>query len=259
MKTNKIFAALLMGLAMVACQPKGEKAAEGAEGAAKTAKDYEPSKALKDSVAYLVGVNFGSFLQSYDFGELNWNQIKKGMEDFLKAKGNPRDEDFGAQFKVDPNRMNDMFNNFLEMRSNQKMLVNQEAGEKFLAANRRKDGVEETPSGLQYMILDPGNELAKAASSQDTVWVHYKGTLLDGTVFDEVKEEDEAVHFVLDRVIKGWTEGLQYVGEGGRIKLFIPSELAYGARAPQNIGPNQTLIFDVTVDKVSRFVPSGDK
>ncbi len=254
MKTNKLFAALLMGLAVVACQPK-EKAAEGEEnapaaaGQVKTAKDFTPSRATVDSVSYLVGIQYGQFLKNYDFGELNWNQIKKGMDDFVKAKGNPGDPDFVKQFKVNPEDMNRLFNDYLENRQNRKMLANKEAGDKFLAANKKKEGVLETESGLQYKILDPGSDV-KPTNDQDTVWVRYKGTLLDGTVFDEVTPDKDSIRFVLGRVIKGWTEGMKLIGEGGKVKLFIPSDLAYGERAPREIGPNQTLVFDVDLLKV---------
>lgn len=262
MKKSLLFAALVLGIAALACQQK--PAAEATEGdeiapveevapVAKTSKDFKVSKATKDSVAYLVGVNFGSFIKGYDFGELNYCQIKKGMRAFIKAKGNPRDPEFGKQFRIDPNEMNNLFNNYLENRRQEKLLANKEAGEKFLAKNAKKAGVVVTESGLQYLVVEPGSDLVPA-SDKDTVWVRYKGTLLDGTVFDEVKPEADSVRFTLDRVVKGWTEGMKYVGEGGKIKLFVPSELAYGERGPQTIGPNQTLIFDIELCKVAPFV-----
>ena len=262
MKKSLLFAALVLGIAALACQQKpaveateGEEIAPVAEEmapAAKTSKDFKVSQATKDSVAYLVGVNFGSFIKGYDFGELNYCQIKKGMRAFIKAKGNPRDPEFGKQFRVDPNEMNDLFNNYLENRRQEKLLANKEAGEKFLAKNAKKAGVVATESGLQYIVEIPGSDLVPV-SDKDTVWVRYKGTLLNGDVFDEVKPEADSVRFVLKSVVKGWTEGLKYVGEGGKIKLFVPSDLAYGERAPQNIGPNQTLIFDVDVCKVALY------
>lgn len=263
MKKSLLFAALVLGIAALACQQKpaaeateGEEIAPATEQAApvaKTSKDFKVSKATKDSVAYLVGVNFGSFIKGYDFGDLNYCQIKKGMRAFIKAKGNPRDPEFGKQFRIDPNEMNNLFNNYLENRRQEKLLANKEAGEKFLAKNAKKAGVVVTESGLQYLVVEPGSELVPA-SDKDTVWVRYKGTLLDGTVFDEVKPEADSVRFTLDRVVKGWTEGMKYVGEGGKIKLFVPSELAYGERGPQTIGPNQTLIFDIELCKVAPFV-----
>ena len=252
MKTKFIFFALMMGAMTVACSPK-EAAVEGEEAveAVKTAKDYVPSRAQIDSVSYLVGINFGSFIKGYDFGDLNFSQIVKGMKDFVAAEGDMRDADFGKQFKIDPEQMNALFNAYLENRHNFKLLVNKEAGQKFLAANKAKADVLQTPSGLQYRIIEPGNDVKAAAT--DTVWVRYQGKTLDGKVFDEVKEDAEPVHFTLNRVIPGWTEGMQLVGEGGKIELFIPGDLAYGERGNQGIEPNATLIFTVEVVKVGKL------
>lgn len=262
MKTKKFFSALLLGLAVVACTPKaGEEAADAAQAAdeasvapkALTAADFKSSKAEIDSVSYLLGINFGSFLKGYDFGgDINYSQVVKGMKDFVNSKGDTRDEDFTKQFKIDPNTMNDLFNKFLQKRHNLVAFQNKEAGEKFLAANAKKDGVQTTESGLQYIILEPGNDVKPALT--DTVWVHYVGKLLDGTVFDQTEEDGDAVSFTLNRVIPGWSEGLQLIGEGGKVQLFIPSNIAYGEQGNQAIQPNSTLIFDVTLDKVGKFV-----
>ena len=254
MKTKFILAALMMGATVVACTPKAEVAAEGEEAveAVKTAKDYIPSKAVVDSVSYLIGVNFGSFIKGYDFGDVNYSQIVKGMKDFVNAKGNMRDPGFNEQFKVNPERINDMFNSYLENRHNYKLLVNKEAGEKFLAANKKNDGVVETESGLQYRIMNDGNNVHPAAT--DTVWVRYQGKTLDGKVFDEVKEDAEPARLTLNRVIPGWTEGLQLIGEGGEIDLYIPANLAYGERGNQGIEPNSTLVFNIKLTKVGKFV-----
>ncbi|MCQ2187074.1 MAG: FKBP-type peptidyl-prolyl cis-trans isomerase [Bacteroidales bacterium] len=255
MKTAKFFAALVLGIAAVACAPK-EAAVEGEDGAAiapkeMTAKDFLPTKAEKDSVSYLMGINFGSFIKNYNFGDdLNYSEIVKGIKAFVAAEGNMRDPEFNEQFKINPELMNDVFNSYLEKRHNLAVCENREKEEKFLAENRKKDGVEETESGLQYKIINPGNDVKPAA--QDTVWVKYCGKLLDGTVFDETTEDAEPVRMQLNRVIKGWTEGLQLVGEGGEIELYIPSNLAYGEQGNQAIEPNSTLIFNVKVDKVGK-------
>jgi len=83
--------------------------------------------------------------------------------------------------------------------------------------------------------------------------VRYKGTLLDGTVFDEVAEDADPIRLTLNRVVAGWTEGLQLIGEGGKIQLFLPAELAYGEQGNQGIGPNNALIFDVELTKVGKI------
>ena len=119
---------------------------------------------------------------------------------------------------------------------------------RFQTANKEKEGVVETESGLQYIIEEEGTGIAPAAT--DTVEVNYEGRLLDGTVFDSSYERGESIKFPLNGVIKGWGEGLTYVKEGGKIRLFIPSSLAYGERATGPIPANSTLIFDVELIKV---------
>ena len=265
MKTNKFFAALLMGAAVVACTPKAEATAEDNEISEtieeivkeKSAKDYLPSKAKVDSVSYLIGINFGSFIKGYNFGDVNYKQVVKGIKDFVAAKGNQRDPDFGEQFKVNPDKMNELFNEYLENRHNYTLLVNKDKEEKFLASNKKNEGVVETASGLQYRIIDEGND--NKPSPVDTVWVKYKGTLLDGTVFDQTAEDAEPVRMLLNRVVKGWTEGLQLIGEGGEIDLYIPSDLGYGERGNQGIEPNSTLIFNVKLDKVGKVAPAAEE
>ena len=249
--------ALAMGLAVMACQPKSEQAAEGENEAAaevapkeQTAKDFLPSRSELNDVSYLVGVNFGSFIKNYNFGDLNYAQIRKGMEDFLNAKGNPGQPGFEEQFRVDPNRMNELFNGFLENRRNYTLYTNREKEEKFLAANAKKDGIQVSASGLQYRIINEGNEVKPAGA--DTIWVRYKGQLLDGTVFDQTPEEGEAARLYLNRVVRGWTEGLQLIGEGGEIELFIPAKLGYGDNGNRGIEPGATLIFNVSLEKVGK-------
>ena len=253
MKTIKLFAVLVMGMAMVACTPKNATPAVDGEGAAKvmSSKDLQPTKAQIDSVSYLLGVQLGSFMKSYSFGEdFNYNEIIRAIKDFVGAKGDFRSPEFLEQFKINPEEMNGVFNRFLEQRRQITALENKEAGDKFLADNAKKDGVQSTPSGLQYKIINAGNDVKPAAT--DTVWVNYKGTLLDGTVFDETPEGSDPVQLQLNRVIPGWTEGLQLIGEGGKIELYIPADLAYGENGTRGIDPNSTLVFDIDLSKVGK-------
>ena len=254
MNTKTIIAALLMGFAVAACGPKAEAPAEeeNAPVAEKKAKDYLPSKARVDSVSYLIGINFGSFIKGYNFGDVNFAQIQKGMKDFIKAKGSTRDPEFGEQFKINPEVMNTLFNEYLEQLSNYTAAVNKEKEAKFLEANKAKKDMQVSPSGLQYRIVDMGNTDLMPGPT-DTVVVNYEGKLLDGTVFDK-SAEGEPVDFVLNRVIKGWTEGLQYIGEGGKIELYIPADLAYGASGTQGIEPYSTLIFTTELVRVGKTV-----
>ncbi len=122
-------------------------------------------------------------------------------------------------------------------------------GEKFLQDNGAKEGVVTTASGLQYKILTPGT--GKSPKATDTVLVHYAGTLIDGTEFDSSYKRKAPIEFPLNRVIAGWTEGVQLMSEGAKFRFFIPSKLAYGSRgAPGAIGPNEALIFEVELLEV---------
>lgn len=126
---------------------------------------------------------------------------------------------------------------------------NAEEGSAFLQKNRNEPGVMETESGLQYKIVTQGTGAKPAAT--DRVTVHYRGTLLNGTEFDSSYSRGEPATFPLNGVIPGWTEGLQLINAGGKIMLYIPSELAYGERgAGASIGPNSTLIFEVELISV---------
>jgi FKBP-type peptidyl-prolyl cis-trans isomerase len=118
----------------------------------------------------------------------------------------------------------------------------------FLTEIRKKDGVVSTPSGLAYEIVQPGTGAKPKLS--DTVRVHYTGTLVNGTVFDSSRESDQPAEFELGRVIPGWSEGIQQIAAGGKIKLYVPPHLAYGDEGAGGIPPAATLIFDVELLEV---------
>ncbi len=264
MKKTIFFASLTLimtGLAVAACGRSAETAVEAPEGAVEGEElsvsapeklsDLLPDKAERDSVSYLVGVNFGSFLKGYNFGDdLNYRQILRGMKDFMAAKGDMNSPEFIAQLKHNPMNINNAFNSYLGKRSRYTAAVNKQAAEKFFAANGAKEGVETTESGLQYKIIEKGNDVVPGP--RDTVWVRYKGSLLDGTVFDQSPEGVDSIRMMLSQVIKGWQEGLQLVGEGGKIELYIPAELGYGERGTRNIEANSALIFDIDLTRVGK-------
>ena len=125
---------------------------------------------------------------------------------------------------------------------------NQAAGEAFLRENAARDEVVTTLSGLQYEVLEEGD--GDKPEAEDIVTVHYTGRLLDGTVFDSSVERGEPTEFPLNRVIPGWTEGLQLMSPGAKYRFWIPANLAYGMQAPPAIGPNQVLDFEVELIKV---------
>ncbi|MEM9749472.1 MAG: FKBP-type peptidyl-prolyl cis-trans isomerase [Pseudomonadota bacterium] len=126
-----------------------------------------------------------------------------------------------------------------------------ERGAAFLKANADADGVKVTASGLQYQVLRAG-EGGASPTARDTVEVHYRGVLLDGMEFDSSYSRGETIEFPLNRVIPGWTEGVQLMSEGDLYRFFVPADLAYGRRGTPGgpIGPNETLVFDVELIKV---------
>ncbi|MDP2561584.1 FKBP-type peptidyl-prolyl cis-trans isomerase [Psychrobium sp. 1_MG-2023] len=122
--------------------------------------------------------------------------------------------------------------------------VNIEIGQQFLEANKLEEGVQVTPSGLQYKVLTEGTG-EEHPTSRSKVTVHYHGTLIDGTVFDSSVDRGETISFGLNQVIKGWTEGLQLMVVGQKTRFYIPSELGYQNRSTGSIPPGSVLIFDV--------------
>ena len=258
MKTIKFFAMAAVAVMTVAsCGPKKSSYQRLVDETKKDkeVKMLEPSKATKDSISYLLGVNYALMLDSQGFfdsaSEINIDELKKGFADAFKngSPSNPYglDEEWAKSFKISPYDMNQIFNTYLMNRRAYKATFNLKLGQKYLAENKNKSGVKATESGLQYIIHAEG-EGAKV-QPEDRVLVNYKGTLLDGTEFDA----NDSTEFYANQVIKGWTEGLGLLGKGGKATLYIPSELAYGERgAGRDIEPNSTLIFEVEVLDIIR-------
>jgi FKBP-type peptidyl-prolyl cis-trans isomerase FklB len=195
------------------------------------------------SVGYDLGRNIPRAIGS--ISNLDIDQFVQGMKDALK--NNPQLTDEEIRTLVEQFRTEAMANRAKEF--NDKGQKNLEEGKKFLAENKSKEGVKETASGLQYKIIKPGT--GKQPKATDRVEVHYEGTLLDGTVFDSSYKRGETIEFGLNQVIKGWTEGVQLIKEGGEIMLYIPHDLAYGSSGSgSSIGPNSTLIFKVELFSV---------
>lgn len=129
--------------------------------------------------------------------------------------------------------------------SNKKLAIeNMQSGSEYLAANKTREGVLTTASGLQYLVLEPSSS-DEMPQSNSRVTVHYHGTLIDGTVFDSSVQRGEPIEFGLNQVIRGWTEGLQLMKKGEKARLFIPPELGYGNRSAGSIPAGSVLIFDV--------------
>ncbi|WP_082915228.1 FKBP-type peptidyl-prolyl cis-trans isomerase [Arachidicoccus ginsenosidimutans] len=138
----------------------------------------------------------------------------------------------------------------LFQKNQEKATANLKAGEEFLAENAKKENVIALESGLQYEVLKEGDGAKPTVTSNVTC--HYHGTLINGTIFDSSVQRGQPATFPLNRVIKGWTEGLQLMNVGSKFRFYIPSHLAYGNRAVSaEIGANSTLIFDVELLGVS--------
>ena len=150
----------------------------------------------------------------------------------------------GQMPEIMPDEANNILQTYFEKIQNEKGKEAKEAGEKFLAENKTREGVVTLESGLQYKILNEGSGAKPTAN--DTVKCHYEGRLINGQVFDSSIRRGEPAEFPVGGVIAGWVEALQLMSVGSKWQLYIPSELAYGQHgAGAAIGPNETLIFDV--------------
>ena len=203
-----------------------------------------------DSLSYSLGVMMGMQFQQSKLNYLDMSAYTQAVEDVLADK-KLKIEMMAAQMFLQNyfTKMQEMEQQEMEREA----VLNLEKGQKFMAENKNKEGVIETPSGLQYKVISEGS--GPFATAIDTVEVHYLGTLIDGSKFDSSYDRGETTSFPLNGVIKGWTEGLQLIPEGSKVIFYIPSELAYGnqARGPQLPG-NSTLIFEVELVKVKKAV-----
>ena len=202
-------------------------------------------KTDKEKISYAIGVNMAQSI-THISDEINLTMLQKGISDKIQGK----------ELLVPNEEAKPLLQAFSEKlaakqqeeaaKAGQKNL---EEGQAFLQGNKTAEGVVTTESGLQYKVLREGE--GKSPGQSDRVKVHYKGTKLDGTMFDSSYERNQPATFQADQVIKGWTEGLQLMKEGGKYQLFIPADLAYGERgAGQQIGPNEVLTFEVELLEV---------
>jgi FKBP-type peptidyl-prolyl cis-trans isomerase FklB len=191
-------------------------------------------KTKLDSLSYSLGINIAGNLKGIDIDTLSYGVFVEAIKDVLK--GRPK--------KLDEGQITICLNNKLSELNTKAAKKEKEEGAVFLSQNKKRPGVIQTPSGLQYEIITAGNGLKPTAA--DTVVCHYKGTLLNGKEFDNSYNRGEPISFPVSGVIRGWTEAVQLMPKGSKWKLYIPSDLAYGDRgAGQDIPPGATLIFEV--------------
>jgi len=197
--------------------------------------------------SYAIGLEIGSSLEQItDKTAVDVDILARGIRDQLSGADPLLDQEEAATVKQTV--MNRMQAEAQEERQGA-AVENASEEEAFLDTNAKREGVITTESGLQYEILEEGQ--GEKPNSTDRVTVHYRGTLLDGTVFDSSYDRGSPATFGVNQVIPGWTEALQLMSIGSKYKLYIPSKLAYGTRgAGQTIGPNACLIFEVELIEI---------
>ncbi len=204
-------------------------------------------KTMMDSVSYALGSKFGK--SSKRKVEEFENQLKfKANKDLLTAGYKSGSAANDSVYRADAEKFGKTLVEFQKEKIAEVYKGNKEAGEKFLAENKTKEGVKTTDSGLQYQVLKEGKGEKPQANS--VVKVHYHGTLIDGSVFDSSVERKQPATFPLNRVIKGWTEGLQLMPVGSKYKFFVPYNLGYGDQLGPKIKPFSTLVFEVELLEV---------
>ena len=198
-----------------------------------------------DKLSYALGLNVGLSYQQSGITKLNIQDFADGVDAIFNGVA-PRLTMDEAREQV--NKLAEELQRKHQEQEAKMAELNKKSGESFLRENGKRVEVKTTPSGLQYEVIAEGKGARPTATDQ--VEVHYTGKLLDGTVFDSSVERGEPITFPVSGVIPGWVEALQMMNEGSKWRLFIPSNLAYGAQGAGPIGPHQTLIFDVELLKV---------
>jgi len=228
-RIHKQAAVAVLLLALAACSQSG-----------KSGSDKVSLKTDNQKQSYAIGMDIGNSLKHTGM-QIDMASVTAGMRAVLKDEKPLMTEKEAARVRAGFFKQQ---NQAAAAEHKQAASKNKQAGEKFLAENAKKAGVKTTASGLEYKVIKQGS--GPKPSATDTVTVNYEGKLIDGTVFDSSYQRGKPATFPLNRVIKGWTEGLQLMPVGSKYKLFIPAKLAYGAQgAGDRIGPNQTLIFTV--------------
>ena len=193
-----------------------------------------------DKFSYAIGLGIGQNLLSMGAKGIAVDDFAQAIKDVLE----------GNQTAISHTEAHDIVNKYFAELEEKMNAANIEAGKKFLEENKKREGVVTLPSGLQYEVITEGN-VGRYAKATDQVQCHYEGTLIDGTLFDSSIKRGQPATFGVSQVIPGWVEALQLMPEGAKWKLYIPSELAYGAQgAGEMIPPHSTLIFEVELLKV---------
>ena len=194
-------------------------------------------EALAERYSYALGVQLGQALRQQGVREVDAGMLADAIGDVL----------VGRPLKMTRSDMQTAVDSYNAARAR----AAAEAGQTFLAENGRRPGVVTLPNGLQYEVLEPGTGARPAVT--DTVKVHYRGTRIDGLVFDSSEGRGQPAEFPLNGVIPGFREAITRMRIGGRWRVVVPADLAYGERgAGADIGPNETLIFEISLIDIMR-------
>ncbi|MFL1732947.1 FKBP-type peptidyl-prolyl cis-trans isomerase [Moraxella oculi] len=239
-KSTLLIASLMATMALAGCDKNKSQAADTTT-AVKSEKSTVVTQNSTETqkISYIIGYQEGLHLKN------NAKQMNEELDVDILAKA-IKDAYVGKQSALTDEQIEAVGKAFEERKikeSEDKAAKNKADGEQFLAENAKKDGVHTTASGLQYKVIKEGT--GKKPKATDVVTVNYEGRLINGEVFDSSYERGMPAQFKLNEVIKGWTEGLQLMKEGGKYELYVPSELAYGDVGSPGIEPNSTLIFTV--------------
>lgn len=233
MKTGFVFGLLVLSLSLNAW---GKEPASGL-------------KTDKQKFSYTAGYQIGQNLKRQNL-DLDSKAFSQGAQDAITS-AKPRLKPEEMQAAIQNQQKKDMEKQAAVAKKNL------DAGQSFLEANKKKEGVTTTASGLQYKIITEGK--GKQPKSTDTVVAHYRGTLINGTEFDSSYQRNEPATFPVAGVIKGWQEVLPLMKEGAKWQVYIPSDLAYGPRgAGGEIGPNEALIFDIELLSVKEAAADAE-
>lgn len=248
MKKAKL--AVMVGVTLVLTACGVDKSDEAKDGMQTRMTTFE-TEAAKHS--YAMGASMGKFAkerfdEQQELGiETDSDALVTGFLDTFSEKSQFSEAELEGFIK----EMSEQYQVAKQQQQTQQATENAEIGIAFLAENAEREGVVATGTGLQYEVISEGDGASPTA--EDTVRVHYHGTLIDGTVFDSSVDRGQPAEFPLNRVISGWTEGVQLMKVGSKYKFYIPSDLAYGPRATGSIKPNSTLIFEVELLDIAPF------
>ncbi len=243
----------------VGCQKEEAPKTEAAPQVQTEAAKAEQFASEDDKAAYAIGVSFANYLATSiekpaEFGiELKKELVLQGIQDVFAEKSVLNDEDTRQVLEALDKRVAEK----MQQQAAEKAAAAKQAGDDFRAEFEKEEGVQKTDSGLLYKVLTPAE--GEKPTETDTVEVHYTGTLIDGTKFDSSYDRNQTATFPLDRVIPGWTEGVQLMTVGSKYKFVIPPELAYGDQDAQAIPANSTLIFEVELISINKDEAGEDE